>query len=228
MDKIKEFIELFKDAYKELRSDKWYRQIPNILTASRLIAPIIILILSILGNITSCIIALILFSLTDLLDGIIARKFNLKSNFGALLDTIADKVFCITLMIPLIVNYPFYSINILLEVIIGIINTRSYLLNKDVKSILSGKFKMWILFGSIILGYSCIYLNLTNLIPFISVFILGVVQSKVIVDYNNIYKDDDVFTLKDDKEFDKVNYTYDNNFTNEKELDRPKVKKLKR
>ena len=166
MNKIKEFIELFKDAYRELRSDKWYRQIPNILTVSRLFAPIIVLILLIFYNITSCIIALILFSLTDLLDGVIARKYNLSSTFGALLDTIADKVFCITLMIPLIINYPFYIINILLEVIIGVINTKSYLSNKNTKSILSGKFKMWILFGSIILGYSCIYLNLTNLIPF--------------------------------------------------------------
>mgnify|MGYP001295208894 FL=1 len=71
-------------------------RLPNLLTISRIIAaPIIaILIWRETSNI-QLIIAFLLFcfaSLTDWLDGYVARKFKIESHLGRILDPIADKV----------------------------------------------------------------------------------------------------------------------------------------
>lgn len=49
---------------------------------------------------------LIISSLTDMFDGIVARKFNMISKLGKILDPIADKITQGTLMICLSIYYP--------------------------------------------------------------------------------------------------------------------------
>ena len=71
--------------------------LPNALTISRLLFPLIIIFLYLLNlnKYTESLIVLIVFiilSFTDYLDGIIARKLNLVSNFGKVFDPISDKV----------------------------------------------------------------------------------------------------------------------------------------
>ena len=86
----------FKEARKnlnDLKSSKTaYKQIPNLLTFSRAIAPIFINILFFLGNIPGALAVCGLTFLTDAFDGVIARKLNIQSEFGADLDAICDKV----------------------------------------------------------------------------------------------------------------------------------------
>lgn len=71
--------------------------LPNLLTISRLLFPFIVILTYLLNlntNIQGLIVLFffILLSFTDYLDGVIARKLNLISNFGKVFDPISDKV----------------------------------------------------------------------------------------------------------------------------------------
>jgi CDP-diacylglycerol---glycerol-3-phosphate 3-phosphatidyltransferase len=72
-----------------------FRQIPNILTLLRLllIPVFVVLLLDPDRNQVNWAIAVFcVASFTDYLDGVIARRFKLITNFGKLLDPVADKV----------------------------------------------------------------------------------------------------------------------------------------
>ena len=81
--------------------------LPNKLTVARVIMiPFFVLfMLTGLGGAASKWIALAIFiiaSLTDLLDGHIARKYNLVTNFGKFMDPLADKLLVCSAMICLV------------------------------------------------------------------------------------------------------------------------------
>ncbi len=87
--------------------------LPNKLTIFRVILILPFLVLLLGGNwgwfgenqMPSRIGALVLFilaSLTDMLDGMIARKYNLITNFGKFMDPLADKLLVCSAMIALI------------------------------------------------------------------------------------------------------------------------------
>lgn len=81
--------------------------LPNKLTVFRviLIIPFVIFLLTNIGGDYSDWIALVIFivaSLTDMLDGKIARKYNLVTNFGKFMDPLADKLLVSAALICLI------------------------------------------------------------------------------------------------------------------------------
>jgi CDP-diacylglycerol---glycerol-3-phosphate 3-phosphatidyltransferase len=81
------------------------RNLPNILSISRLIATLAVFILVLLDKQWAFAVATVLFflaSVTDYLDGYLARRFKVVSSLGVFLDLTADKVFVSAVMIALV------------------------------------------------------------------------------------------------------------------------------
>lgn len=66
--------------------------IPNKLTIARVLAVPVFIILYICGLVWPAAIVYVLACITDTLDGYLARKNNLISNFGKFMDPLADKI----------------------------------------------------------------------------------------------------------------------------------------
>ena len=77
------------------------KYIPNILTIMRFLLIPIIIIYAIEGNYIGAVIVLTISGITDILDGFIARKFNFVSDFGKLIDPLADKATQISILVTL-------------------------------------------------------------------------------------------------------------------------------
>lgn len=80
--------------------------LPNKLTIARVIAVPFFIVAYYFGWYMLAFIIFVAASFTDMLDGQIARKHNLVTNFGKIMDPLADKVFvysAICLMIPMYV-----------------------------------------------------------------------------------------------------------------------------
>lgn len=147
---IDEYIKEVKSDYK---NKKLYRHIPNLLTFIRLISPLIIIPLFLLNKYYLAFTFVIISACTDIFDGLIARKFNLVSEFGRLLDATCDKVFSLSLLIPVIKINIIYVVLILLEVSIGITNYFALKSDKKPRTHYVGKVKTVIEFIFIGLCY---------------------------------------------------------------------------
>ncbi len=66
--------------------------LPNKLTLARIFAVPVFVVLYIMELYIPAFILFIAASLTDMLDGKIARKYNLVTNFGKIMDPLADKI----------------------------------------------------------------------------------------------------------------------------------------
>ena len=77
------------------------KHIPNILTILRFILIPFIVVFIALNNYIAAFIVLTISGITDILDGFIARKFNFITNFGKLIDPLADKTTQISVLVTL-------------------------------------------------------------------------------------------------------------------------------
>lgn len=68
------------------------KNLPNQLTIARICAIPVFIIVLMMGHGVAATIIFIAAALTDMLDGKIARKYNLVTNFGKLMDPLADKL----------------------------------------------------------------------------------------------------------------------------------------
>lgn len=76
------------------------RNLPNILTVIRLIA-VPVFVVYMYKNPFIAMLIFVLASITDYYDGYLARKYNVVSNFGKLMDPLADKILVLSAMILL-------------------------------------------------------------------------------------------------------------------------------
>ena len=77
------------------------KQIPNILTVSRFFLIPFIIYFILKEQYILALVLLVISGLTDVLDGFIARKFNFITNFGKLIDPLADKTTQIAVLLTL-------------------------------------------------------------------------------------------------------------------------------
>lgn len=68
------------------------KNIPNLLTILRMVAVPIFIVLMLEGKLFYSAIVFIVAEITDVLDGIIARRYNLITPFGKIADPVADKL----------------------------------------------------------------------------------------------------------------------------------------
>lgn len=92
--------------------------IPNILSTVRiLLIPVIIWLYIGLKDYLLTGVFVIISGLTDIIDGAIARKFNMISDVGKVLDPFADKATQIVVMILLTISFPLMLIPIVITAI---------------------------------------------------------------------------------------------------------------
>ena len=77
------------------------KHIPNILTVARFFLIPFIIYFLVVDNYFLAFVFLTISGLTDILDGFIARKFNFITNFGKLIDPLADKATQLSVLITL-------------------------------------------------------------------------------------------------------------------------------
>ncbi len=96
---------------------------------------------------------IVLLFLTDTLDGFLARRCKVQSFYGALMDTIADKVLNIILLVILLPKCPILWSVLLGEILIFSINGFALWRGKQTRASIFGKTKMWLVAFSVIFGY---------------------------------------------------------------------------
>lgn len=109
------------------------KHVPNILTILRflLIPPIVITIAN--EEFILALVFLVLSAITDVLDGAIARKFDLVTDFGKLVDPLADKMTQLSILITLSVKdiIPLWILIIVIIKELAMIIGASFLYKKE-------------------------------------------------------------------------------------------------
>lgn len=120
-----------------LFSKKEILTIPNLLSLVRLLMiPAIVWLYCARQNYYAATVMIILSAATDIADGIIARKCNMVSDFGKILDPIADKCTQGALIICLLVKYPqMFWLVILFVVKEGVVALLGYITLKSKDSV---------------------------------------------------------------------------------------------
>ena len=135
------------------------KNVPNALTIIRFLLIPIILYFIFTGNYLLGFIFFTISGLTDILDGTIARKFNLISNFGKLMDPLADKLTQISVLASLVIKdiIPIWILIIVMAKELIMIIGASFLYGKDVVV-----YSKW--FGKLatVLFYIAIVISLIN------------------------------------------------------------------
>ena len=80
--------------------------LPNLISSLRIIMVPLFICFYMQGNIRAALAVLMLSAVSDVLDGMIARRFNMVSDLGKILDPVADKLSQAAMMFCLAGSYP--------------------------------------------------------------------------------------------------------------------------
>ena len=140
------------------------KHVPNALTIARFILIPFIILSLVNDNYILTFIFLTLSGLTDVLDGAIARKFDLISNFGKLIDPLADKSTQIAILTTLALKgiIPIWMIIVIFLKEFAMIAGASFLYGKElvVSSRWYGKLATVLFYVAIVSSLSIKYFNI--------------------------------------------------------------------
>ena len=136
---------------------------PNILSISRLLLVFPLIIFLEINKPFYVFFLIIIGGLTDYFDGLIARRLNLKTRLGAIIDPLSDKVFY---LVPLVFlcktnTIPFWSLSLILfrELIISGLRTTT---NDGLPASQLGKYKTVLFFISLIFFFQPLKMEFLN------------------------------------------------------------------
>ena len=180
----------------QTRKDK-ILTIANLISVSRIVLCIpLVHFLENGNNIYSFIIILVMI-LTDLLDGFVARLADEITNFGKLIDPLADKICFMVVCIYLVFNKGlylliFFGLIVLRDIIIIIIG--SYLMLNQNIYLEANKTGKWFIFVSSLMMISVIYsfaLSVMAILYSVSVLLMLISTIQYIKKYNKLFKNVD-------------------------------------
>jgi len=180
MDILKNYI---KDLKNDLKNKSGYKHIPNLLTFIRCISPFFIIPFVLLKKYNIVLLLVIISALTDFIDGIIARKYNITSEFGRLFDAVTDKFFSVALLIPILnINIIFVFV-LVIEILIALVNLIAEKQNKKPHTLYIGKVKT--AFQSLFLSfcYLSFVINIKKVILYILFGIVIVFEILTLINY---------------------------------------------
>ena len=189
-----ELVEKYKEQIKEAIEDiktpgRRHKQIPNILTLSRMLSPLVIIPNALLGNSKEAMKLAAFFGLTDLVDGFIARKFNLSSPLGADLDALTDKLFAGTLLLTGAVSNPYLLANTGLEMAIAGVNLKQKFSGNKSGSTIMGKVKTGAVFTLGGLSVAATSVQELDKVIFPLAISTAILQTMTLVSYLKKYND---------------------------------------
>lgn len=171
--------------------------LPNKLTVLRIIAVPFFIVLYLAGQIYAATVLFILASITDAFDGHIARSRNLVTNFGKIMDPLADKILVISAFVVLVQlgDVPGWMLIVILarEFIVAGLRTVAAADGIVIAAAFSGKLKTVIQMIAVPLlllkNWPCKYINL----PLDQIMLWACVVMTVISGVEYIYKNREVF-----------------------------------
>ena len=147
----------------------WCKHIPNALTILRFILIPFIIIYIVREEYIKAFVFLSISGLTDVLDGFIARKFNFITNFGKLIDPLADKATQISILVTLGLKniIPMWILVIVFIKEFAMISGASFLYGKDlvVSSRWFGKLATVLFYLAIVSSFGIKYWNAIAMEP---------------------------------------------------------------
>lgn len=101
--------EVFAKIFKKVRNE--FFTIPNLLSFVRLaLIPVIVYVYVWMRNNILAVLLVAISALTDIVDGFVARHFNMVTDFGKFLDPLADKLTQLSVMACLITRFHYMAI----------------------------------------------------------------------------------------------------------------------
>lgn len=174
------------------------KYIPNVLTTYRFVVALLIPFLFFRGYYNTLTVLFVLALISDSIDGILARKWNVTSNYGKICDAIGDKLLALSASSTFIIAVnKCFIVTLLLELVIIFINCINFIKSGSFKdndfsshkSSIYGKIKTWFLFVSLLIGYISLRFNIfeKTIIPL--VVLTAIMQIITAIDYA-LKKDD--------------------------------------